>query len=210
MKMNFFPGLKQNTMKIIPIALALMVFSFEYCSAQTKAAYDHYNTRNKKSQRAMNITLGSWAVANFAGSLALMDNHNAPYNKYFYHMNIYFNVVNATIAGFGLAKVYRKDYNNYDLLVLQNEQEKMERLMLMNAFFDVGYILAGTLMDHYSYKVRKNPDLLDGYGKSFVFQGAFLLLFDTSFYFIYKGNYKRFSKMSYSMSATPYGIGFKM
>ena len=178
--------------------------------AQTKAAFDAYNTRNKKAQRAMHITLGSWSVANFATSFALMDNPNAPYNKYFYHMNIYWNVVNATIAGFGLAHAYKKDFNNYDLLTLSNGQTKIERLMLMNTFLDVLYIGSGMAMDAYSYKLKKNPDLLDGYGKSMVFQGVFLLLFDTSFYFIYKSNYKRFSKMSYSMSATPYGLGFRM
>ncbi|MCG3164933.1 MAG: hypothetical protein POELPBGB_00693 [Bacteroidia bacterium] len=183
--------------------------------AQNKAAFDYYNLRNKKSQRAMHITLASWSVANFATSLALMDNRNAPYNKYFYHMNIYWNVVNATIAGFGLANVYRKDpiaigFNNYDLLTLSNGQQKIERLMLMNSFLDVLYIGSGMAMDYYSPRLKKNPDLLDGYGKSMVFQGAFLLLFDTSFYLIYKSNYKHFSKMSYSMSATPYGVGFKM
>ncbi len=158
----------------------------------------------------MHITLGSWAVANFATSLALMDNHSAPYNKYFYHMNIYWNVVNVTIAGFGLASAYKKDFNNYDLLTLKDDQDKIERLMLMNACLDVVYITGGMVMDAYSYKLKKNPDILDGYGKSMVFQGAFLLLFDTSFYFIYKSNYKRFSKMSYTMSATPYGLGFRM
>jgi len=158
----------------------------------------------------MHITLGSWAVANFATSFALMDNHSAPYNKYFYHMNIYWNVVNATIAGFGLASAYKKDFDNYDLLTLKDDQDKIERLMLMNACLDVVYITGGMVMDAYSYKLKKNPDILDGYGKSMVFQGAFLLLFDTSFYFIYKSNYKRFSKMSYTMSATPYGLGFRM
>lgn len=197
-------------MKRTIILVLLTFFAFENSSAQTKAAFDNYNKRNKNSQRAMHITLGSWAVANFATSLALMDNHNAPYNKYFYHMNIYWNVVNTTIAGFGLAHVYRKDFNNYDLLTLSNGQEKLEKMMLMNACLDVGYIVTGSLLDYYSYKVPKNPDLLDGYGKSMVFQGAFLLLFDTSFYFIYKSNYKRFSKNSYYMSATPYGLGFKM
>lgn len=158
----------------------------------------------------MHITLGSWAVANFATSFALMDNPNAPYNKYFYHMNIYWNVVNATIAGFGIAKAYKKDFNNYDLLTLKTEQDRIERLMLLNSVLDVGYIVTGSLLDYYSYKLKKNPDILDGYGKSIVFQGAFLLLFDTSFYFIYKSNYKRFSKISYTMSATPYGLGFRL
>jgi len=197
-------------MKRIILFIVLALFAFENCSSQTQAAFDYYNTRNKKGHRSMHIILGSWAVANFATGLALMDNRSAPYNKYFYHMNIYFNVVNVTIAGFGLASAFKKDWNNYDLLTLQNDQEKTERLMLMNAFFDVGYIVTGMLLDKYSYKVKQNPDILDGYGKSFVMQGAFLLLFDTSFYFIYKSNYKRFSKMSYTMSATPYGLGFRM
>lgn len=197
-------------MKKIILFFVLALFVFENSSAQTKAAFDYYNLRNKKTQRAMHITLASWSVANFATSLALMDNPSAPFNKYFYHMNIYWNVVNATIAGFGLASVYRKDFNNYDLLTLSNGQQKIERLMLMNSFLDVLYIGSGMAMDYYSPRLKKNPDLLDGYGKSLVFQGAFLLLFDTSFYFIYKSNYKRFSKMSYSMSATPYGLGFKM
>lgn len=197
-------------MKKVTLFLLLSVIAFENSSAQTKAAFDFYNTKNKKTHRAMHIALGSWAVANFASNLALMENRNAPYNKYFYHMNIYWNVVNATIAGFGLASAYKKDFNNYDLLKLQNDQQRIERLMLMNACLDVVYIIGGSVMDSYSHRLKKNPDILDGYGKAIVFQGAFLLLFDTSFYFIYKSNYNRFAKFGYSMSATPYGLGFRM
>ena len=158
----------------------------------------------------MHISLGSWAVVNFGSSLALMNNPDPPFNKYFYHMNIYWNVVNATIAGFGLAGISKKDFSGYDLTVLQKEQRKIERLMLMNIFLDVFYIGSGVILDQYSYRFKKNPDRIDGYGKSMIVQGAFLFLFDNIYYQLYRKNGKLLQEMKVSMSASPYGLGFQV
>jgi hypothetical protein len=158
----------------------------------------------------MHVALGSWAILNFGTSLALKNNESAPYNKYFYHMNIYWNAVNATIAGFGLAGHARKDFNNYDLEKMKRDQRRIERLMLMNAGLDVLYIASGIVLKNYSDRFKKNPEMLEGYGTSMIFQGAFLLLFDNTYYLLYRSNRKRFSEMNTSVSISTNGFGIQM
>ena len=121
-------------------------------------------------------------------------------------MNIYWNVVNAAIAGIAFASLSKKDFNIRDSLALLKGQKKIERLMLTNMCLDVVYIGSGMLMNGYSDKYKKNPELFEGYGKSIMFQGGFLLLFDTTFYFLYRNNGKRFLNYNYSVSATPDGL----
>ena len=195
------------TMKLI-ITLLLFVYSGNVFAQSL--AFEEYNKRNKKTQHSMPIILGSWAIANFAGSAALMNNPDAPVNKYFYHMNIYWNVVNAAIAGISLVQFPKRDFNFSDTVSILKNQKKLEKVMLVNMCLDVAYIGSGLLMSGFADQYKKNPDLMEGFGKSIIFQGGFLLLFDTTYYFLYRNNGKRVFNFNYSVSATPGGLNFRM
>jgi hypothetical protein len=94
-------------------------------------------------------------------------------------MNVFWNVVNAGIATFGLIGAYGGDLG----LSVQNtvlEYEKFTRTLLINAGLDVGYIGAGFFLRHRSGKSAKFGDRLHGYGTALVLQGAFLFVFDVA------------------------------
>lgn len=128
--------------------------------------------------------LGGWALANMAAGAygwAAFEGEK----KYFSQMNLFWNVVNISIAGIAL-------YSNYssDLLSMTGEELlarhlRTEKLFLINSGLDAGYIGAGFLMRHLSAKSEKRSDLLKGYGNAVIFQGAFLLVFDMVMYFIF-------------------------
>lgn len=128
--------------------------------------------------------LGGWALANMAAGAYGWATFEGE-KKYFSQMNLFWNVVNLSIAGIAL-------YSNYstDLLSITGEELlarhlKTEKLFLINSGLDVGYMGAGFLMRHLSAKSAKRSDLLKGYGNSVILQGGFLLVFDMVMYFIF-------------------------
>ncbi|MCU0458077.1 MAG: hypothetical protein MUE37_03180 [Bacteroidales bacterium] len=129
--------------------------------------------------------LGGWALANLAAGAygwAAFEGEK----KYFSQMNLFWNVINLSIAGIAL-------YGNYstDILSMTGEDLlarhlKTEKLFLINSGLDVGYMGAGFLMRHLSAKSEKRADLLMGYGNAVILQGGFLLVFDMVMYFIFR------------------------
>jgi hypothetical protein len=127
--------------------------------------------------------LGSWALVNIAtGSIGWADGSGA--NRYFHQMNLFWNVVNISIAGFALINNYRTDFLAMGADELLDRHLKIERLYLINAGLDILYIGTGALLSHLSKYREKNSALLKGYGNSIMLQGGFLFIFDTVMYFI--------------------------
>ncbi|HAN38707.1 MAG TPA: hypothetical protein DCQ29_07365, partial [Chitinophagaceae bacterium] len=65
---------------------------------QAQAQYDSLWQRQQQLQRKGMYVLGSWALGNIAVS-SLTANGVSGSNKAFHQMNVYWNVVNAGIAG---------------------------------------------------------------------------------------------------------------
>jgi len=138
----------------------------------------------RKSMRINNtgmVVLGTWAVANMAtgawGWSKYEDNR-----KYFHQMNLFWNTVNLSIAGIALYS-----NSNYDCLAagaeaVLNKHLQTEKILLVNAALDIGYMGTGFLLKHLSGKSEKRADLLKGYGNSLILQGSFLLVFDLALY----------------------------
>jgi len=55
-------------------------------------------------------------------------------------------------------------------------------VLLINAGLDVAYLGSGFLLRYLSTRYDSRSDLLKGYGNSLILQGAFLLVFDLSFW----------------------------
>jgi hypothetical protein len=102
--------------------------------------------------------------------------------KYFGQMNLFWNVVNLSIAGFALYGNYTTDASMMNGQEMLAKHLKTENILLINSVLDVGYIGAGFLMRHLSAGSAKREDLLKGYGNSVIMQGAFLLVFDLVMY----------------------------
>jgi len=128
--------------------------------------------------------LGGWALANMAAGAYGWATFEGE-KKYFSQMNLFWNVVNLSIAGFALYSNYSTDVSLMNEGELLAKHIKTERLFLINSGLDVGYMGAGLLMRHLSSNSEKRGDLLKGYGNSVILQGGFLLVFDMIMYFIF-------------------------
>lgn len=135
-----------------------------------------WNTSRLDLQKTGMFVLGSWALANFGLSGFMMTRTTG--RPYFVHqMNVFWNVVNAGIATFGLISAYR----GMPLLTepeILAEYGKFTRTLLINAGLDVLYITAGILLRLKGGEAKTQGTRLEGYGVSLILQGGFLLLFD--------------------------------
>jgi hypothetical protein len=150
------------------------------CGASAQDSLKSFNySRNRITTTGMTV-LGSWAVANIGIGAVGWANSAGGSNKYFYQMDVLWNMVNlgAAIQGFtGAQKNKNKPFTAAESL---KEQQKIEKIFLINGGLDIVYIGTGLFLKHRG-DIR-NSDQLKGYGSSIILQGAFLLLFDGTMY----------------------------
>lgn len=135
--------------------------------------------------------LGSWALVNIAGSSvgwATTSNDD----KYFHQMNVFWNTINLSIAGFALYANYNQDFASLSSTELLQKHDNSQNLYLINAGLDVLYMGAGSYLWHLSNKKENSKPRLLGYGKSVVLQGAFLFVFDLAMFFILQNHRMNF------------------
>ena len=144
----------------------------------------------------VNIIQGSISATNATGS-----------DQSFFRMNAYWNLVNLGIAGYGLVMVRKELAKTCTFSENLLQQQKTERLLLLNSGLDLAYIATGLYLNEHGK--RLNSDQSVGFGKSLVLQGAFLLVFDLVQY----GNHRRNGKIleqqlgNLQLSTTANGIG---
>ena len=105
-------------------------------------------------------------------------------------MNTYWNVVNLGFATYGFIKSSKVDYSDYELDESIVAQRKSERIYLINAVLDAGYMVAGIYMQSAAGS-SSSKDRLYGYGQSFFWQGLFLAVFDSAMYLAHTQNEKK-------------------
>ena len=156
------------------------------------------------------LSLGSYAVANFAISGAAYFSSEDEYAKRFHEMNVMWNTVNIGLALPGYIKARRggAPMTRDEML---KAQKKTESIFLFNDVLDVGYIAAGIWMREVAPNQLGQEDLFKGYGNSLILQGSFLLAFDAVAYYIHHNHGKKllaFEKVS--LSSTQLGIGLRI
>lgn len=124
------------------------------------------------------IVLSSWAVGNMGVNGMLLRNPSSNEQGHFYRMNIFWNVVNLGLALPGLRYSLITDPGSLGLAETVGEYHQMGKILLMNAGLDVAYITGGFLMKEMAKTRDKKRDILNGYGRSLILQGGFLLAFD--------------------------------
>ncbi len=164
--------------KSIPLVFLLMV---ALTPLQGQGDYQPFYNGSLKINNTGMYILGSWALANIAAG-AYGWAAGAGDMKYFGQMNLFWNVINLSIAGFALYGNYTTDISMMSGQEMMARHLKTENILLINSALDVGYIGAGFLMRHLSAGSVKRGDLLKGYGNSVIMQGAFLLVFDLVMY----------------------------
>lgn len=155
------------------ITLTIIVLSSTALYAQSLD--EAWSTEIQYRKTGMAI-LGSWAVANLAGGMALRANTEGS-TRYFHEMNAIWNTVNLGIAAVGYYGATRLDPSG-SAAELFNEQATIDKTLLFNAGLDIAYMAGGFYMIERSKNNPENADRWRGYGRSVILQGAFLFAFD--------------------------------
>ncbi|MBC7650497.1 MAG: hypothetical protein H7101_01965 [Deinococcales bacterium] len=161
--------------------------------------------RNQLNKTNMTILAG-WAGVNIIQSSISAANATGA-DKAFFNMNTYWNTVNLAIAGFGLYSVKKAMTKKLSLAQNIQAQHQPEKILLFNAGLDVGYVFSGLYLNERGQRLTNQQT--EGFGKSLVLQGSFLLIFDIVQYYLHHANGKHLDKWldKVSMDATQNGIG---
>ena len=150
--------------------------------------------------------LGTWAGLNIIQNSISATNAKG-IDRYFCKMNAYWNVVNLAIAGLGLYTARNQLNKHYTLLTNYTDQQKIEKLLLLNTGLDAAYIMTGLYLKERG--TRLNNEQSEGFGNSFLLQGGFLLVFDIVQYAAHRKNGKKLDKImgNLQLGSTSDGIG---
>lgn len=167
----------------------------------------NFNAERNQLDKKLMLGLGSWATTNFLvsgigwGSIPSGEAH------YFHQMNVMWNVVNIGLAVPGYLKA-RNAPTELSTTDTKLQQKKTEKIYLINAFLDVGYISSGLILGAIKTDNLTNSQRFSGYGKSLIVQGSFLLLFDLMAYGLHKSHATKNAKaFVQSLEVSPSGIG---
>lgn len=152
--------------------------------------------------------LGSWAGANLISNGILLSNASGS-DKAFYKMNIYWNVVNGTLAGLSLLQKSKNQSNRNPFRTLE-EQSSTEKIFLFNTGLDAVYVMGGLYLLEKSKNATSDQDLLKGYGQSVILQGGFLLLFDGIMYGVHRSHLKKGRVIFENLSFTGNSLGLNI
>ncbi len=185
----------------ISLLMLLMV-----SKAQGQSEYVEYYGQSLRINNIGMAVLGSWALANISIG-AYGWSQNTGQRAYFHQMNLFWNTVNLTIAGVALYSNLTADYALLSAEELLEKQFKTQRLYLINAAVDVGYVSAGFLLKHLATRYPKNELRLRGYGNSVILQGSFLFVFDLVMYGLLQSRRADFlQQVSLSPMPDAYGL----
>ncbi len=190
------------------ILLIILFFAIPVFAQQKIQDINHQ--RNEINLNGMKI-LGGWALANMAiGSVAYFKTTGK--NKYFNQMNVFWNIANLGLATAGYFGAKADLNQQLSLATSVHDQHKIEKILLLNAGLDVGYMATGLFLNERGK--MKSSDRLKGYGNSLLLQGAFLLIFDSGMYAVHHHNGKGFDKIlekiSFNFDGKQIGITYSI
>lgn len=169
------------------VFLAILILVISVSIAEAQNDYQSFYVKSMNVNNTGMFVLGSWAISNMAiGAYGWANNSGQ--SKYFHQMNLFWNTVNLSIAGFALYNNFTTNISSMTAAEMMREHSKIERLYLINAGLDVLYVGTGFLLKHFAENNSKRHDLLKGYGNSVILQGIFLFLFDLVMYGIQRSN----------------------
>lgn len=152
------------------------------------------------------IILGSWALGNIALG-GIMAGRTSGETKAFHQMNLYWNTVNLAIAGIGYYSAMN-EVPSSEFWETMHAQHSIEKILLVNAALDLGYMAGGLYVLERGRRVDKEQ--LKGFGKSVILQGAFLMSFDAIKYVFHNIHGKELPTIMSHIGITPNGVGFLM
>jgi hypothetical protein len=202
--------------KKLLLALFLSFAFFSASHAQPFSELTDFNSKMLSINKTGMAALGTWALGNMAvsGGFLLAGVQNRE-QRSFHQMNIYWNVVNLGLAGFGLRGALTDDPATFNLLASIREQQSIQQILLFNAGLDVGYIMTGVYLRERAFRERTfgsegRADMFRGFGTSLVLQGGFLFLFDGVLYAIHRNHQNELFRIIERVQPASEGIGFML
>ncbi|MFO7670101.1 MAG: hypothetical protein R6W31_10620 [Bacteroidales bacterium] len=185
------------------IVPSILLFSI---AVQGQTEYLEYYDESQVINNIGMGVLGGWALANMSLG-AYGWNQSEGQESYFHQMNLFWNTVNLTIAGFALYGNLSSDYRLLPGEELLEMQLKTQRIFLINGALDVGYVATGFLLKYLAPKYPKNELRLQGYGNSVILQGSFLFIFDLVMYGLLRSHRAGFlDQLSFSPMENAWGM----
>ena len=185
------------------ICCLVAFLTFNQLTAQSTELFDFNQQHLEHQQRAM-LILGGWAIGNIALGAGLRNNSSGS-TRYFHEMNIYWNLVNLGIAGFGYFSSLQQDPASLDLYSSIQGHASFQKVLLFNAGLDIGYILGGLYLTERARRPDVNTNQLRGFGRSIMLQGSFLFVFDLINFFISNGQNEQIQLLT-----SPAGLGLSL
>ena len=167
--------------------LLLAFLLYQPCTSQGFNTIEFNESKNQISRNGMWV-LGSWGAANVIGSGigAISTDGEA---QAFHQMNVAWGAINTGIAAVSLI-TSRNTATDLSQVETIKQLESTKRIYLFNTALDVAYMATGAYMIEKSKTIDevKRSDQLKGFGKSFIFQGAGLMIFDAVMYIAHTRN----------------------
>jgi len=171
---------------IMRTTIILLLLSASTAFGQVSQYQSDFNKINEN----LMLTLGSYAVGNFAVSGASYFVSEDQVTKHFHEMNVMWNSVNLGLAVPGYLKAKRGGKAlTFDEMI--KEQKKTETIFLVNDVLDLGYIATGIWMRNEAVNQGERADMFKGYGNSLILQGSFLLVFDAYAFYLHRNHAKQ-------------------
>ena len=172
---------KSYRMCKVSIVIVLLPLLIIVLPAYGQEEYREFYSESLRTTNTGMYVLGGWAITNIASGAYGWSRSDGD-TKYFHQMNLFWNTVNLSIAGYGLYSNSRLDISAMGPDEIMERHNRTERILLINTALNVGYIGGGFLMRHLAGRSSNYSDLWKGYGNSVMMQGGFLLLFDLALY----------------------------
>ena len=195
-----------NLINMKYISLIFIFLSFSTRIFSQNLTLPNFNQERNDLNRKGMVVLGSWAGANLVTNGILLSNSSGS-DKYFYQMNVYWNVVNGALAGLGVLGA-KKTQGNLSAFQTLEEQSSTEKTFLINTGLDAAYVMTGVYLLEKSKNSMDNQDMLKGYGQSVILQGGFLLLFDGIMYGVHRSHLKKGKAIFENLTFTGNQVGF--
>ena len=135
-----------------------------------------FNQQQAASLKTGMLILGGWAILNIlVGSFKLTKATRS--RKFYFQMNLYWNIVNLMIAAAALYSIFSRDPAMATLLQSLKLHIWYKKILYLNVGLDVAYVVLGAYLKERSRNSPKTEQL-QGWGQSLVLQGLFLFVLD--------------------------------
>ncbi|MFD2513071.1 DUF6992 family protein [Pontibacter locisalis] len=156
--------------------LLTLLLSFSFAAQAQSSTLANFNLHQENVLRVGMLILGGWAILNILLSSFKLTNTTRA-RRYFFQMNLYWNVVNLLIAGAALHTIFSDDAVTRTLAESVRLHSWNKTILYLNIGLDFGYIMSGVYLKERSKNSAKSEQLF-GWGQAIVLQGFFLLLLD--------------------------------